>query len=366
MIIFSLRFHRRFSLFKVVKIMVVDTFPFVSVIMPIRNEADFIGRSLKSILNQDWPAKKMEILVVDGTSDDGTKEIVKKLSQGDKRITILDNPRRIVPTAMNIGLQAARGDIFIRIDGHSEAAVDFVRESVKCLSEHPEAWVVGGCIETVADSYGGRVIASAMQSPIGVGNSRFRLGDYEGWVDTLAFGTHHKWIIDKIGCFDEELVRNQDDEFNLRIILAGGKIWMSKSIKSRYFSRGSLRKLWRQYFQYGFWRIRTLQKHKRPATLRQLAPLLFVMSLLLLGLAGVLWRPFWFLLGIEAVLYVMGLLAGALDVGRKTGWQYALLSPLVFIILHFGYGLGSLWGVLRFLILRGYGIKKPQEIQMSR
>jgi len=340
--------------------------PFVSIIMPIRNEAAFIEQAIKSILHQDWPAEKMEILVADGMSDDDTRKIVEELSQADRRIKMLDNPGRIVPTAINIGLEVAQGDLFIRVDGHAEIAPDFIRKSIRCLHEHPDAWVVGGYIETVANDYIGQVIASAMRSPIGVGNSRFRLGNYEGWVDTLAFGTHHKWIVDKIGYFDEELVRNQDDEFNLRIILAGGKIWMSKSIQSKYFSRGSLYKLWRQYFQYGFWRIRTLQKHKRPATFRQLVPLLFMLSLLMLGLAGLFWRPFWILLAIEAAIYVIGLFAGAFDVGRKSGWQYALLAPLVFAILHFGYGLGSLWGIIRFFILKGYGIKKGEEMQMSR
>ncbi len=340
--------------------------PFISIIMPIRNEADFIERAIKSVLNQDWPAEKMEVLIVDGMSNDGTREIVKELSLTDNRIKMLDNPRRIVPAAMNIGLKAACGDLFIRVDGHAEVAPDFVMESVKCLHEHPQAWVVGGYIETVAESYVGRVVSSAMRSPIGVGNSRFRLGDYEGFVDTLAFGAHHKWIVDRVGYFDEELARNQDDEFNMRVILAGGKIWMSKSIKSKYFSRGSLCKLYRQYFQYGFWRIRTLQKHKRPAAFRQVAPILFVLSLLLLCLAGLLWRPFWVLLGAEAALYGLALLAGALNVGRRAGWQYVPLSPLVFIILHFGYGLGSLWGVIRFLILKGYITKKPEEIKMSR
>ncbi|MFB0525691.1 MAG: glycosyltransferase, partial [Phycisphaerae bacterium] len=336
--------------------------PFVSIIMPIRNEAAFIEQAIKSILHQDWPAEKMEILVVDGRSDDDTREIVEELSQADHRVKMLDNPRRIVPTGINIGLKAMQGDLFIRVDGHAEVAPDFVRKSIQCLREHPDAWVVGGYIETVANDYIGKVIASAMRSPIGVGNSRFRLGNYEGWVDTLAFGTHHKWIVEKIGYFDEELVRNQDDEFNLRINLAGGKIWMSKSIKSKYFPRGSLGKLWRQYFQYGFWRIRTLQKHKRPATFRQLVPLLFALSLLLWGFAGLFWRPFWILLTIETALYLMGLLAGAFGVGRKFGWQYALPAPLVFAILHFGYGLGSLWGVIRFLIFEGYGIKRGEEI----
>ena len=340
--------------------------PLVSVIMPVRNEGDFIERAITSVLDNDYPAEKMEVIVVDGMSDDRTRETVGRLSRQDDRVKMLDNPKRIVPAAMNIGLKAARGDLFIRIDGHAEVPRDFVTRSVECLREHPEAWVVGGHMETVADDYTGRAIASAMRSPVGVGNARFRLGDYEGWVDTLAFGTHHKWIPDKIGLFDEELVRNQDDEFNLRIILAGGKIWMSKSIRSKYFSRASLGKLWRQYFQYGFWRIRTLQKHKRPATFRQLVPLLLVLSLLLLGLAGLFWRPAWILLAVEGGLYLLALAAGATNVGRKSGWRYVPIAPLVFAILHFAYGLGSLWGGIRFCVLRGRGMKRPEQIQMSR
>jgi GT2 family glycosyltransferase len=279
---------------------------------------------------------------------------------------MLDNLKRIVPAAMNVGLRAARGDVFIRVDGHAEVPRDFVTRSVQCLREHPEAWVAGGHMETVADSYTGCAIASALRSPVGIGNARFRLGDYDGWVDTLAFGAHHKWVPERIGYFDEELVRNQDDEFNLRVILAGGKIWMSKSIRSKYFSRASLGKLWRQYFQYGFWRIRTIQKHRRPATLRQLVPLLLVSSLLLLGLAGLYWRPARILLAVEAGLYLLALLAGALDVGRRSGWRYAPVAPLVFATLHFAYGSGSLWGGIRFCLLRGRGMKRPEQIQMSR
>jgi glycosyltransferase involved in cell wall biosynthesis len=340
--------------------------PFVTIIMPIRNEADFIERAIKSVLGNDYPAEKMEILVVDGMSNDGTREIVTNLSKHDSRLRMLDNPKQITPAAMNIGIKAAQGDLFIRIDGHVEIPADFITKSIHCLHEHPEAWVAGGYIKTVADSFTGKSIAAAMRSPIGVGNSRFRLGDYEGWVDTLAFGAHHKWVVDKIGYFDEELVRNQDDEFNLRIILASGKIWMSKSIQSTYVSRGSLRKLWKQYFQYGFWRIRTVQKHKKPASFRQIIPLLFVLLLLLTGLAGFLFKSFWILLVIEAALYVLALVIGTLDVGCKSGWRYSPLAPIVFAILHFAYGLGSLWGVVRFSILKGHGMKKPEEMQMSR
>lgn len=343
-----------------------DDIPFVSIIMPVRNEVGFIERAIRSVLDSDYPAEKMEILVVDGMSDDGTKDIVRRLSESDSRVRMLYNPQRIVPTAMNIGLKAMRGEFFTRIDGHAEVPKDFIARSIQCLHEHPDAWVAGGSIKTIADVYIGRAIAAAMQTPIGVGNARFRLGDYEGWVDTLAFGTHHKWIVDRIGDFDEELVRNQDDEFNLRIIQAGGKIWMSKDIQTTYFSRSSLRKLWRQYFQYGFWRIRTLQKHKRPAGLRQLIPLLFVLSLFSLGLASLIWKPFFFVFIVELFLYLSALFIGALDVGRKSGWRYAPIAPIVFAILHFGYGFGSLWGLIRFSTLKGHGMKKPEHIQMSR
>jgi GT2 family glycosyltransferase len=308
----------------------------------------------------------MEVLIVDGDSDDGTRRIVEKMAQTGARIRVLDNPRRILPTAMNIALEEMRGDVFIRIDGHAKIPADYISESIRCLREHPDAWVVGGYIETVAEKYFGEAIATSMCSPIGVGNARFRLGDYEGWVDTLAFGAHHKWVIDKIGYFDEELVRNQDDEFNLRIISAGGKIWMSESIRSTYFSRTSPGKLWRQYFQYGFWRIRTFQKHKRPAALRQLVPLLFVLSILFLGVTGLFWKPFWYLLETEMIFYVMALLVGALIIGVKSGWRFVPVAPVVFVILHFAYGLGCLWGLIRFSILKGWGMKRPEEIRVSR
>jgi glycosyltransferase involved in cell wall biosynthesis len=339
---------------------------FITIIMPVRNEKDYIEKAIKSLLANDYPADKLELIVVDGMSDDGTREIVQKLSASDSRIKLLDNPRKIVPTAMNIGLKAAKGDIFIRIDGHATIAPDFIMKSIRCLQDHPDAWVVGGHIETISDTFIGRTIAAAMRSPAGVGNSRFRVGDYEGWVDTLAFGTHHKWILDKIGYFDEELLRNQDDEFSYRIIQAGGKIWLSKSIRSIYYARGSLKKLWRQYFQYGFWRIRTMQKHKKPATFRQVIPLLFVSSILLLTIFGTVWTPLWYLLYAEFGIYLVGILMGAFDVGRKAGWWYAPLSPVVFLILHFAYGLGSLWGIIRFMLLKGMGLKKIEEMKMSR
>jgi len=340
--------------------------PNVTVIIPCRNEADFIEKCVRSILDCDYDREMLEVIVVDGISTDGTREIIEQISGEDDRLLLLDNPRKIVPTAMNIGIKRARGEIIIRVDGHAEVSRSFVRQSVDILTSKAEVWCVGGPIETISTTYVGRAIATAMSSPVGVGNAMFRLGNYEGYVDTLAFGAYRRWVFDKIGLFDEGLLRNQDDELNLRLIINGGKIFMTPKIKSRYYSRTSLGKLWRQYFQYGFWRIRTLQKHKRAATLRQIVPLLFVSCLIVLAVGGLVSKVFWCILAATFLLYALVLVYGSIDVGKQAGWKYALLAPVVFAILHFGYGFGCLWGIVRFVLLRGKFMTKPSDAKLSR
>lgn len=339
--------------------------PRVSVIVPIRNEADFIERCLRSILENDYPADRVEVLVVDGMSDDGTREIVGRVAAAEPRVRLLDNPQRIVPFAMNRGIRESRGDLVLRIDGHAAAPPDFIARNVAAMQEHPDAWGVGGAIDTVCSNDVGRAISAAMTSPVGVGNARFRLGGFQGYVDTIPFPCYRRWVFDRIGLFDEELVRNQDDEFNLRLTLAGGKLWMDSRIRSQYFARGSLRKLARQYFQYGFWRIRTIQKHRRPASLRQIAPMIFVSTWLALIVGTVVWRPIGCVLAAFAALYALGLAVGALDVARKAGLKYALLAPLAFMAMHFCYGLGSLEGLVVFGLLRRKPAR-PEDHPMSR
>ncbi len=343
-----------------------EELPLVSIIMPIRNEEDFIERAINSILSNDYPAEKMEILVADGCSDDKTQDIVSRMARRDPRLRLLQNKGRIVSTGLNMGLKACTGDVFIRIDGHCEIPSDFIRRSVKCLFDHPEAWVVGGTWKTVSNGYIGRAIAAATQSPMGVGNARHRLGNFDGWVDTVPYGAHHKWVLDKVGYFDEELVRNQDDEFNMRIRLAGGKIWISSEICSTYYSRSSLTRLWQQYFQYGFWRVRTLQKHKRPAALRQIVPLVFVATMFGLAVGSIFWQPLGIALAAVSGIYVLGLCVGSVDLGRRSGWRYASLAPLIFLIVHFAYGIGSLWGIIRFVILGGWKMTRSEDVRLSR
>lgn len=325
--------------------------PFVSVIVPIRNEREYIQNCLTSILDSDWPADQMEVLVIDGESDDGTIEIVRAMAANDARLKLMTNPRRIQTVALNLGIEAAVGDMVLRVDGHAEVEPDFVSQSVKALVDHPECWCAGGMVETVNDTVLGKVIAAATSCPIGVGNSQFRIGTFEGYVDTVPFPIYWKWVFDRIGKFDEELVRNEDDELNARVLEYGGKIYLTPAIRSRYFSRSSFGKLWKQYYQYGVWRIRTVQK-RGSASVRYLVPLAFVMCVILsLTMAAVFpVTAIW--VAACAALYFVGLLIGATMVSRRTGWFGFVTSPIVFAILHFSYGLGSLFGVFWFSILR--------------
>lgn len=340
--------------------------PLVSVIVPVRNEAEFIERTVGSLAAGDYPRDRLEILVVDGMSTDGTREIVARLAAADGRIRLLDNPRLITPCAMNIGIKQSKGEILIVIGGHSAAAPDFVRQSVRVLGEHPEAWRSGGVMETVGLTCAARAIAAAMSSPVGVGAGNCRVSRSAGWVTQVPFAACRRWVYDKVGLFDEELIRNQDDEIVQRMKAAGCRTYRDPAIRSQYFSRGSFRKLARQYFQYGFWRIRTFQKRGRPASLRQVAPLAFVLGWLGLIAAAALWRPAAYALAGWAGLYLLALAAGAVGAARRHGWPAAALTPLAFAVMHFAYGLGSIKGIWSWLILKGRFVPRPEEHKLSR
>lgn len=321
--------------------------PFVTVIMPIRNEAAYIARSLGAVLAQDYPPERMEVLVVDGMSDDGTREVISSLQVRHPRfaIRILDNPARIVPTALNLGLRHARGEIIIRVDGHCEIAPDYVRRCVEVLQE-TGADNVGGLQRSIGKTVIGRAIALATSFPFGVGNARFRYSSEPGWVDTVCLGAYRREVFARIGGFDEELVRNQDDEFNFRLTQAGGKIWLDPSIRSIYYSRASLRGLWRQYFQYGLYKVRVIQKRRGIPSWRHLVPAVFVLGLVgSLFLALVTRQPLW-ALGVAGP-YAGANAAASLWTARHDPRALPFL-PLAFATLHLAYGLGFLWGLWRW------------------
>lgn len=248
--------------------------PTVAVIMPICNEATFIDQSLGAVLSQSVPPS--EVIVVDGHSDDGTPDAVRSFAAAHHRdVVVIDNPQRIVPVSMNLGLVQAAADVVIRVDGHCVIANDYVERCLEVLAD-TGAECVGGPMETIGETKTAAAIAAAQSSKFGVGGVAFRTSESAGLVDTLAFGAYRREVFDRIGGFDEDFVRNQDDELNLRLTRAGGRIWMDPSIRSAYFSRGDLAGLWRQYHGYGYYKVRVMRKHRTVPSLRHLVPAAFV------------------------------------------------------------------------------------------
>ena len=334
---------------------------FVSAIFPIRNESAYIEQGLRAMLAQDYPANRMEILIANGMSTDNTCEIIARIASQHPQydIRVLDNPSRIVPTGINITLRQAKGEIIIRVDGHTIIAPDYVRQCVEAL-QRTGADNVGGKMNAVGKNMFGNAVALATSSPFGVGGGRFHYSDQEEWVDTVYMGAWPRRVFEKIGLFDEELVRDQDDEFNYRLRAAGGKILLSPKIKSEYTVRGTPSSLWRQYFQYGFWKIRVLQKHPRQMSLRHFIPALFVLASLVSSAVWFLFSPIgiYLVVGIIGSYLLANLSASVWSVfakgARSTPYPlslipyFLLLLPLVFAILHVGYGTGFLVGLVRF------------------
>jgi len=323
-------------------------YPLVSVIMPVRNEAAYIARSLGAVLAQDYPADRLEILVVYGMSDDGTRQAVLAQAAADPRVRLLDNPAGIVPPGLNVGIGQAQGEIVVRVDGHCEIAPDYVRHCVAhLLAGHDGAPIeaVGGPIETIGETDEAAAIALAMSSWFGVGGSAFRtIKDRPLLVETVAFPAYRRATLQRLGPFDEEMVRNQDDEYNYRLLKSGGRILLSPDIRSRYYSRGSLRSLWRQYYQYGYWKVRVMQKHPRQMRVRQFAPPAFVAGLLGSAALGLVLRPFRRLLGAVLALYLAANVVASLSLGREHAPRLLVIHP----ILHLSYGLGFLVGLAHF------------------
>ncbi len=319
----------------------------VSVICPIRNEKKHVQHCLESIIGQDFPEEEIEILVVDGMSDDGTRKIVEKFAQKAKNIYLLDNPGQIAAKAMNIGIKKAKGEIIFRVDGHTILNKDYVKNSVELLSKK-RVDNVGGIMKAVGTSFISQGIAISTSTPFGVGNALFHYSTKEQFVDTVYLGVYPKKVFQKIGLYDEELVRNQDDELNLRLVKAGGKILLSPKIKSYYYSRSSLMALWKQYFQYGYWKVCVIQKHKFPASWRHLVPGAFILSLICsFILAFFVKIGFFFFFGILTIYFIASF-SYSFFLSFKNGWKYLPLLPVVFAILHFSYGFGFLTGLVKF------------------
>lgn len=325
--------------------------PAVSVIVPCRNEAAHIDAFIASALAQQLPpGTALELLVADGASDDGTRRQLAAWAAREPRLRVLDNPRRISSAALNLAAQAARGEVVVRMDVHTTYAPDYVQQCLQALAETGAA-CVGGPWQPVGQGWPQAAIAAAFSSRFGSGGAASRRLDYTGPVDTVYLGAWPRAVLLAAGGFDEALVRNQDDELALRITRGGGRIWQSAAIRSCYAPRASFAALFRQFWQYGYWKVPVIRKHRLPAAPRHLVPVAFLAVLALLAAAGVFWRPAWAALAALLGLYAAAAFASALPVAAGSVRQ-ALGVAWACACMHAGYGLGFARGLLDFALLR--------------
>jgi glycosyltransferase involved in cell wall biosynthesis len=340
--------------------------PLVSIVIPCRNEEAYIEGCLDSILASDYPKDRLEILVADGGSTDGTRAILLRYAARHPSITLLDNPAGTTPAGLNVAIRAASGEIVVRMDAHVLYPRDYIRLLISGLDESG-ADNVGGVLETLPaeDTAMARAIALAISHPFGVGNSHFRVGVRERReVDTVPFGCFKRQTFARVGLFDEELIRNQDDEFNFRLITQGGRVLLLPNVFCRYFARRSLGQLARMYYQYGYFKPLVARKVGRVMTVRQLVPGLLIGGLVATGILG-LWLPagrwIFTLLGSTYVLLV---LACSIAAARTHGLSCAAALLGVFPTLHFSYGAGFLLGIRDHLLTRS--TPRPSTIGLSR
>lgn len=328
--------------------------PRISIIVPCYNEAGFIHKLLQNIVGQDYPREKTEVFIIDGISNDGTREIISDFIISYSYIHLLDNERRYVPFALNKGIAVSTGEVIIRMDAHAEYPIDYVSCLVRQLYQL-EADNVGGLWITLPgdSTLKSLAIASALASPFGVGNAYYRLNNsVTREVDTVPFGCYRREVFDRIGLFDEYLLRNQDDSFNAKLIKSGGKIFLVPDIKIRYFARTSIRSTLKMFYQYGLFKPLGNKKINKPATIRQLIPPAFVVFLIL-SVIGSLFSNIVSFAGLTVLIFyiLLDLTFSFVITIKNSRVGLILYLPWLFFLIHISYGLGYLNGMIRFLIL---------------
>jgi len=326
--------------------------PKVSVIIPARNEEKFIEKCIESFLTCDYPKELIEVIVVDGMSEDGTRKIVRELSERDIRVLLVNNEKKITPVAMNLGVKASKGEYIFFSGAHSEMRSDYIS---KCIRHALETGAdnVGGIMKTEPriSSTVGIAISKVLSSPLGVGGAKFRTGVTKPIeVDTVPFGCYKREVFERIGYFNEKLVRNQDIEFNLRLKRAGGRIILFPDIELIYYSRSTYKELCKNSFGNGYWVIMGAKHASIPFSPRHMVPFLFVLYLVLgstLSLVGVL--PSALFLG-TIILYLIVVISSSLSIARLVrNWKVFFASVLTFMTLHISYGMGSMAGLFSLM-----------------
>ncbi len=329
----------------------------LSVICPIYNEEHYIAKCIEGILQQDYSKDDLEVFFVDGMSSDQTKEIIFSYTQKYPYIKVLDNPYKIVPNAMNIGIKASHGDIIIRLDGHCEYPSNYFTSLVNNLTKL-NADNVGGCVITLPcnESNISYAIAEVLKNPFGMGNSLFRVGAKETIkVDTVPFGCFKREVFDKVGLYDEELIRNQDDELNARIIKNGGSIYIIPTLGIKYFARDKVSKVRKMFYQYGLFKPLVNKKLGQAATIRQFVPPLFVAALIFGALLSVFSKIIlWLYLGFLILYFAIGIMMGVKSAKVTKRPSMVCLMPWIFFNVHLSYGIGYWIGLFKVLFNRPF------------
>ena len=321
-------------------------YPNISLVLPIRNEERYIEACVESIFRQDYPADKMEVIFVDGCSEDRTVELLHNLQARYPQIRVLNNPDRTVPYAMNIGIRNSTTEIIVRLDVHAEYMPDYVRLSVETLLTR-DCENVDGVVETRGRGFMGEAIAAMLATPLGVGNSQFRTTDEDAYVDTLPFGCFHRDLFERIGYYDERMTRNQDNELNYRIRKNGGKVFLNHRVRSIYYCRDTLGGIMRMGFMNGKWNVITMALVPGSMSVRHFVPMVFVLSTILLAILTALTRSMLFggLLALEWGAYLLLDLFYAYDIAKVKGLRFFPVEVILYPLFHFSYGTGSLMGL---------------------
>ena len=337
--------------------------PFISIVLPVRNEEKYISDCVASIFAQDYPADQMEVIFVDGRSEDRTVALLRELQKAHPQIQVFDNPNRTVPYAMNIGIGHSRGEVIVRLDAHAEYPPDYVRLSVETLLSQ-DCDNAGGVFVTRGRGFMGSAIAEMLKTPLGVGNATYRLTEQDGYVDTVPFGCFRRELFDRIGGFDERMTRNQDNELNFRIRKNGGKIYLNHNIRVLYYCRDTMRGIMRMGYMNGKWNVITMTLVPGSMGVRHFVPLTFVLSTIVLLLLTLATGSLLFggLLALEWGAYL--LLDGfySWSIAKEKGLRYLPVELILYPAFHFAYGFGSLCGIAALpRFLREEREKKKQK-----
>lgn len=328
----------------------------VSVVIPIRNEENYIDLFIKSVLKQDFPKENLELIFVDGMSDDKTLDILKSYKRTYDFINIYANYNKTVQHALNIGIKNAKGDIIVRMDVHSEYSEDYISKCVEYLRK-TGAQNVGGPMIARGKTPIQKVIAAAYHSEFALGGGKFHDENFEGYADTVYLGAFKRETLINLNLYDENLPRSEDDDLNFRLLESGGKVFITPKIKSVYYPRSTYKDLFSQYYEYGFWKVAVIKKHHKPARISHLVPASFVLFIILFGILSCFLKPlrlFYFsILGVYILLNAYFSFKN--QKVKSTKDKFKLMW--VHFLLHFSYGLGFIMGLFEFFIKKKFSKK---------